>query len=307
MMKRFLICIICAVLLRQTVAAQELQAKVTVLSQQISSNVDKSIFSTLQTQLTNLLNNRKWTKDVYQPQERIPCSFLLNVQSVVSTGEYKATLTIQAARPVFNSVYQAAMINYQDADVTFKYAAFQPIDFNENNVQGTDPLSANLSAIFAYYVYTILAFNYDSFSPKGGAPYFQKAQNIVTNAPDANDISGWKPFDGLRNRYWLANNMNDNTFNILHSVIYGYYRNGLDSMYDQPLTAQQNILTALSTLGDFNRLNSNTMAVQFFVQGKSDEFIGIFQQASPAIKSRVLSTLTQIDVANISKYQSALQ
>jgi hypothetical protein len=307
MMKSFVTLFLLFAFLRQTVAAQELQAKVTVLSQQISSNVDKSIFTTLQTQLNNLLNSRKWTKDVYQPQERIPCSFLLNVQSVVTTGEYKATLTIQAARPVFNSGYQAAMVNFQDADVTFKYAAFQPIDFNENNVQGTDPLSANLSAIFAYYVYTILAFNYDSFSPKGGAPYFQKAQNIVTNAPDENDITGWKPFDGLRNRYWLANNMNDNTFNIMHTVIYSYYRNGLDSMYDQPLTAQHNILNALSTLGDFNSENSNSMAIQFFIQGKSDEFIGIFQQASPATKSRVLSLLSQLDVANISKYQNALQ
>ncbi len=307
MIKRLFILFSAALLSQQDLLAQELNAKVTVLSQQISSNVDKTIFTTLQTQLTNLLNNRKWTTDVYQPQEKISCSFLLNVTTVVTTGVYKATLTVQAARPVYNSIYQAALINYQDADVTFKYIAFQPVDFNENNVQGNDPLTANLSAVFAYYVYTILAYEYDSFSPKGGAPYFQKAQNVVTNAPDENDINGWKPFDGLRNRYWLATNMNNTEFNILHSVIYSYYRTGLDSLYDQQTTAQQNAITALSTLQDFNGANSNSMAVQFFVQGKSDEFIGVFQQASPAMKSKAVAILSQLDVANISKYQNALQ
>ena len=37
--------------------------------------------------------------------------------------------------------------------------------------------------------------------------YFQKAQNIVNNAPENRNISGWKAFDGLRNRYWLFENL----------------------------------------------------------------------------------------------------
>ena len=307
MIKRLFISSLCLFLLQLAANAQELQAKVTVLSQQISSTVDKTIFTTMQTQLTNLLNNRKWTTETYQPQEKIQCSFLLNVQSVVSNNEYKATLTVQAARPVYNSIYQAALVNYQDPDVTFTYTAYQPIDFNENNVQGGDPLVANLSAVFAYYVYTILAFEHDSFGSKGGAPYYQKAQNIVTNAPEEKDITGWKPFDALRNRYWLAENMSDAKFNVIHDVIYGYYRTALDSMYDQPTIAQQNMITALASLADFNQQNANTMALQFFMQGKSDELVGVFQQASPEIKSHALALLSQLDVGNISKYQNALQ
>ena len=44
----------------------------------------------------------------------------------------------------------------------------------------------------------ILGFDYDSFSLRGGETYFQKAQNIVNNAPDGRGISGWKAFDGVR-------------------------------------------------------------------------------------------------------------
>lgn len=58
--------------------AQELQARVTVLSNRVATTVDRKIFTTLQTQLTNLLNNRKWTSDIYRPQEKLSAaSFLI--------------------------------------------------------------------------------------------------------------------------------------------------------------------------------------------------------------------------------------
>ncbi len=54
-------------------SAQELQAGVTINSSQISSQVDKKIFQSLQSSLSTLLNNRRWTEDTYQPNERINC------------------------------------------------------------------------------------------------------------------------------------------------------------------------------------------------------------------------------------------
>ena len=35
----------------------------------------------------------------------------------------------------------------------------------------------------------ILGLDFDSFSLRGGDPYFQKAQNIVNNAPEGNNIT----------------------------------------------------------------------------------------------------------------------
>src|SRR5689334_14215682 len=117
--------------------AQELQGKVAVLAQQVGSSVDKSVFTTLQNQLTDFINKRKWTNDVFQSQEKIRCNFILTIQSVDENNICKASLAIQAARPVYNASYQTALINYQDADVTFKYVQFQQIEFNENRIQGT--------------------------------------------------------------------------------------------------------------------------------------------------------------------------
>jgi hypothetical protein len=300
-------CLLAVGMLPMAVRAQELQAKVTVLAQRVPSSVNRNIFNTLATQLTNLLNSRKWTNDTYQPTERIQCNFLVNISNVVSQDVYQAALTVQAARPIFNSSYQSALINFQDADFTFKYVEFQPVDFNESQVQGTDALAANLTAVFAYYAYMILGFDYDSFSPKGGVPYFTKAQNIVNNSPEDANIKGWKNFDGVRNRFWLADNVMNPRYNIIHDVFYGYYRSGLDSMYGSDASARSGALDALSKLQAFNQENPATMIEQFFVQNRAQEFIGIFKNADPLIKSRAIYILSQLDVANIGNYQNQLR
>lgn len=287
--------------------AQEMQAKVTVLAARVGTNVDKSIFTNLQTQLTNLVNNRKWTSDVFQPQERIQCNFFLNIESAVEDNVYKASLTVQAARPVYSASYQSALMNFQDADVTFKYVAFQPMEFNETRIQGTDAVASNLTAVFAYYVYMILGLDYDSFAPKGGDAYFQKAENIVNNAPEGRNITGWKAFDGVRNRYWLANNIVNPKYNVLHDFFYGYYRDGLDNIYDDQSTATDNLIQTLEQLQAFNQENPNLMIVQFFFLNRSDELIGIFKKAEPAIKSRAIQVLSQLDVANVAKYKDGLK
>lgn len=287
--------------------AQEFQGKVTVYAQQVGTNVDKSVFTTLQNQLTAFINNRKWTTDVYQAQEKIRCNFILTINSVDQDNVYSATLAIQAARPVYNASYQTALINYQDGDVQFKYVQFQQLDFNESRVQGTDALTANLTAIFAYYAYIILGFDYDSFSPKGGDEYFAKAQNIVNNAPESKSISGWKPFDGQRNRYWLVENMMNGKYNDIHDIVYEYYRDGLDKMYADNETARSSILDALSSLQDFNQQNPNTMIAQFLVQGKSQEYIGIFKNGDPQSRVRASQILSSIDVSNANLYKQEMR
>jgi hypothetical protein len=304
-MRKILLCIILAASLK--LHAQELQASVTVFAQQVGTTVDKSVFTTLQNQLTTFINNRKWTSDVYQTQEKIKCNFILTVKSVDADNLYQATLAVQSARPVYNSSYQTALINCQDPDVQFKYVQFQQLNFNDNRVQGTDALSANLTAIFAYYVYVILGFDYDSFAAKGGQDFFSKAQNVVTNAPEAKEITGWKPFDGLRNRYWLAENLMNNKYNDVHDFIYSYYRDGLDNMYADMLTARTNVLSALSSLQSFNQQNPNTMIAQFLVQGKSQEYIGIFKNGDPQSRMQASQILSKIDISNANVYKDQMK
>lgn len=306
-MRKKITILLLGILLVRAAQAQEIQAKVTILSQQLSTAVNKNIFNTLQNQLTNMINSRKWTKDVFQPQEKIQANFLINLQSVIEDNVYKGTLTIQAARPVFNASYQSPLINFQDIDLVFKYVEYQSVDFNETNVSGSNSLAANLPAVMAFYVYMILGLDYDSFELKGGDPHFKKALYIVSNAPEETNITGWKAFDGNRNRYWLANNVTNPRLNEIHDILYTYYRDGLDFMYEDEMSARVNILAAIDQLVDFNQLAPNSMILQLFMQGRSDELVGIFKKADPATKARAIEILTKIDVSNTTKYRTELK
>lgn len=287
--------------------AQEFKANITVVSNQVGNNVNQNVFRTLQTALNTFINTRKWTSDNFQLGERIACNFLLNLQPTGDLNVYNASLTIQAARPVFNTSYLSPIINFKDDNIIFKYTEFQQLEFNENRVSGSDALVSNLTAIIAYYANMILAFDYASFSPRGGDPYFQKAQNIVNNAPDGRGISGWKAFDGVRNRYWLVENMLNSRYTIMHDVYYNYYRLGMDKLYEDENTARLELLNVLNLLNNFNTDNPNKMINQFFFQGKSNELIKIFSKAPQQDKARASELLQKLDITNVTKYKDELK
>ena len=283
---------------------QEIQARLTVITSKVSTQVDKKVFQTLQTALTNFLNNRRWTTDVFQPSEKIQCNFLLNIDQDLGNNTYKGKLTVQAARPVYNTTYDSPIMNFLDDNIDFRYVEFQPIEFNENRIQGNDPLAANITAILAYYVNLILGIDYNSFSLRGGDVYFQKAWNIVNNAPESgNKINGWKSFESLRNRYWLAENLNNNRFALVHDAFYSYYRTGMDIFYENEDAGRTGILNSLNFLNTINTENPNSMFIQFFFQGKSNELVKVFSKANAEQKARAKELLTRLDITNGAAYK----
>lgn len=305
MRNRFLFALLLAgifVFMANCLQAQEIRANVTVVANQIQG-VDRKVFTTLQTSLREFLNNRHWTDDAFTPAERIECNFLLNITGVTGENTYKASLTIQATRPVFNSSYVTSLLNTQDNNVAFRYAEFQQLEFSDNRVVGNDPMASNLTAIMAYYVNIVLGLDYDSFSPRGGDAYFKKALNIVNNAPDGKDISGWKAFEGTRNRYWLQDNLLNAKFLNFHDVMYQYHRNGLDVMYEDVNKGRAAIMNCLNLLYAIHQDIPNSMLMQTFYAAKADELQKIFSKAMPQEKMRAAELLAQMDVPNAQKYQ----
>jgi hypothetical protein len=287
--------------------AQDVQANIQIIATRIPTTVDHKIFRTLQTALTNFVNGRKWSNESFQSNERINCNLVFNLSQSLDNNEFNGTLTVQASRAIYNSAYQSPLINYLDENVIFRYVEYQSLDFSESRVQGNEPVAANLTAVVAYYIYTILGLEFDSYSPRGGDVYFQKAENIVNNSPDATEIIGWRAFDGLRNRYWLMENLTNSKYALVHDALYNYYRLGLDQMYDKEIDGRNAILNTLNQLNTVNTETPNTMIIQFFFIGKGNEIAGIFKKASFDEKQRALDVLTKIDIGNANLYKQYLQ
>ncbi len=281
------------------VKAQAIFCNVQVISPSIQ-NSDKQVFETLQKEITEFMNNRIWTNEQFLNQERIECSFLINISERPNTDEFIATIQVQARRPVYKSSYYTNLINFLDENFTFKYVEFEPIDFNEQSYTNT------LSSTLAYYANIILGMDYDTFSPNGGEPFFIKAQNIVSNAQVAKE-GGWKAFEGTKNRYWLVENLLNPQLKGMHEVYYKYHRLGLDVMSENMTGGRTQIFESLKMLQSINNSKSGTLVMQLFFTAKSDEIINVFSEAFPDEKSGVYNVLNQTDPGNMIKYQKLLK
>ena len=128
----------------QTVSAQELQAKVTINHAQISGT-DKSVFENLQQTLEQFLNDRQWTHLQFARKERIVCNFNITVSKYDKDANmFTCKALIQANRPVYNSAYTTTIYNNVDQNFTFKFAEFDQLEFNEQQIDN------QLTALCAY-------------------------------------------------------------------------------------------------------------------------------------------------------------
>lgn len=281
-----------------SVSAQELKCRIQVVSSQIQGT-NKQVFQTLQSELYEFLNNTTWTNHVYNEDERIECTFMINLESQ-SADEFRGSLTVQASRPVYNSSYNTVMLNHQDEDFDFRYVEYQPLEFTETQH------TSNLTSVLAFYVYIILGMDYDSFSLEGGTPFFQKAEKIVNNAQNAPE-KGWKMYEhGKRNRYWLVENIMNEKYSSAREFMYRYHRLGLDLMVDKPTDGRAEIAENLKLLQMVNRETPNLILIKIIMTSKAEELVNLFSESFPDEKQRVFTLLKEIDPSNLSKYQKII-
>lgn len=287
------------IFLGTNVMAQELLTEIRVQTPNLNK-VDPSVFKTLEADLNQFMNNRQWTDVNYNQNERIECTFNINITEELSTTSFRAEVTIQAIRPVYNSNYKTIIFQHKDTDWEFEYAAFQPMEYDPNG------FVSNLTSMLAFYAYTIIGYDYDSFSDQGGTTYFRMAETVVNNA-QSSQIKGWGSNENSkrRNRYWLMENLLNPRFSGLRSTFYSYHRQGLDMMYEDKELAIGNLMGSVKQLEQASKANPNSMALKVFTVSKNDEIVSIFKgdAVKPTDKIRVVNMMTKIDPASASIFR----
>lgn len=291
--------LLCLCLTAFNAAAQEFNCTVKVNAQKLQTT-DPRVFQTLQKTLTEFINNRRWTGDTYAPNERIECSILINITEEKENNRFTAQATVQANRPVYRSSYNSTLLNLVDPDVAFDYIEYQPLTFDEN-AGGNN----NLANIMAYYAYLILGLDYDSFSPRGGAPYFAKAQNLIQLNQNSGE-AGWKALEKNKNRYWMVENLTNTKYDAFHGAWYKYHRDGLDMMYDDSDKGRKAITDAMTVINGIQQENPGIMLMQQFFAAKSEELTNLYTGALPAEKSNMVQMLSKMDPVNTGRYQKIL-
>ncbi len=278
------------------VQAQDLNARVQILTPKIQSP-NRKIVESLEKAMSDFLNGRKWSPDAFRAQERMDCNFVITITEWDGTSpNFMAEAQIQSSRPVFNSSYNSTLLNINDKNFDFYYAEGQALDFSEQNYL------SNLSSLLAFYANVIVGMDYDAFGRLGGSTFYAKAQTILENAQAAPNL-GWKAFEGLRNRYWLIENLNNKSFLPIREALYSYHRKGLDVMADNPSKGRQAILEVLPELEKLDPLKQGSMLTQLFFTAKSEELVNVLAEANRQEKLRAFDILSKLDPANTSKYE----
>lgn len=272
---------------------QELNCTVTVNYDKIT-NANVQIFKNLQISLNDFMNKTVWTEQSYSQREKINCSMYIIINSYDS-NQFGATIQVQSSRPGFNSTYSSPVININDKDFNFRYVEFENMIYNPNS------FDTNLISVLAFYSYLIIGTDADTFSPNGGSPYFQTAQDIVNQAAQSG-YSGWTQAEKNQNRYFLINDILSPALVAYRETLYSYHYNGIDVMHKDLKSSKEAIKNSLLNVFKLYSVRPNSYLARTFFDAKVDEIVAIFSGGPSIPVADLVDGLNKISPTNSSKW-----
>ena len=279
-----------------TTNAQEINSLVNINYEQIGGS-NRQIFETLETALTEFINQTKWTNRVVKPEERIDCAFNIIITSR-RDNNFEATLQIQSTRPVYNTTYSTPLLNLRDNNFNFRYNEFDPLIYNRNS------FDSNLISTIVFYTYIILGVDADSFTKYGGDAALKEAENAMLQAQQSG-IASWQNVVGEQNRFLLIENLLSPKLKTYRNVMYDYHIKGLDNFTENADFAKQTIEDSVIQMQNlFNKTVGNYL-IRLFFDAKADEIVNIYSDGPRTRNSsRLVQTLEKISPTNNSKWRN---
>ena len=279
--------LICSIinLLTFSVSGQELNCQVEVNADQVQA-ANKQVFKTLEEAINEYMNTNKFSNAQFSINEKINCRLFFTIKEY-NDNTMVGDLQIQSSRPVYNSTYTTTLINFKDTKIEFTYQENEPLIFSENNME------SNLTAILNFYAYMILAIDFDSFSPKGGDIFYEKAQNVVQMAQSSGG-SGWKAFEDTKNRPSVLAAYTEPNTSIMRTLLYEYHRLGLDEMVLSPDKGRAKISSTLEYLNKIYDVAPMSVGLSMFKDAKLDELVNLYTKASQTERDNAYEILSNL-------------
>ena len=278
-----------------TISSQELNCQVTVNFDQVSGS-NRQVFTTLETAISEFVNQKKWTDKTVKSQERINCAINIIITKR-DNNLFEGSIQIQSTRPVFGTSYETPILNIRDNDFNFKYNEFDQFIYNPTR------FDSNLISTIVFYTYVILGVDADSFALNGGETYLKEAENVTLQAQQSG-LAAWSNQVGVQNRFQMIDNLLSPGLNQFRSVLYTYNRKGLDELTVDAKIAKQNLENTIITLDRlFNKVIGNPL-LRLFFDAKADEIVNLYSDGpNTRSKQRLLAVLQKISPNNSSKWR----
>jgi hypothetical protein len=278
-----------------TAFAQEMACDVTINREQVTENAF-DYMAEIASQLEQYINETSWTEYRLQEHERVGCTMQIVLTSATDDFVFGGQIVVISRRPIYNTMQETQMVVLNDERWQF--------EFPRGKTLIRDDLQFDtFTSILDFYIYMILGFDFDSFSPMGGTDYFNKAAQIRELGEQEGAIGWGREIGSQRNRYGLVSDILNPTYDPLRQVNYEHHRQILDIFTMDPEAARTNALATLESLLDAKRLASSTYLFDVWFTAKAQEYISIFRDAEAQVRTEALILLQQVDPSNTSKYE----
>ncbi|MCC8114905.1 MAG: DUF4835 family protein [Bacteroidales bacterium] len=272
--------------------AQELNCRVEVNYSQLAQ-AQESVFTTLQEAINDYMNTNIFSNAQFAVNEKIECQLYITVKEY-SDGLIKGDLQIQSTRPVYNSAYTTTILNFKDSKIDFEYQEGDQLIYSINTME------SQLTAILNYYAYLILALDFDTFSRRGGDPYYEKLRQIVLQGQSSGNV-GWKAFEDTKNRSAVLSALTDNSTQMLRDLLYEYHLTGLDQMSVSPEKGRAAIHKSLQYIKQVYSAAPMSVGLSMFKDAKMDELVNIYSKATAEERKDAYELLQPIYPAESSR------
>ncbi len=280
-------------LLASPADGQELRCRVQIDDSQISGAESEFDFlDDLERQIREYMNQRSWTDDAFLPHERISCSLQIVLQESISLSEFRARLVVTTRRPIYGTSQSSVVARVNDPEWRFEYSRGSSLN---HDLDRYDPLTSVLD----FYAYLILGYDYDTFSPLGGTPFFDRAQTVADQAEGSGD-PGWSSVGTQQTRVQLLSNLRAQRHEPLRRVYYKYHRKGLDRFVQETEAARKTLMEVLRTLRTLRDRLSQSYALNLFFATKNQELTAIFEESD--LEGQAQGLLVQMDPFHSSQY-----
>jgi hypothetical protein len=276
-----------------SLSAQDFNVNVIVEDQQLSSDSREKLRE-FKRQVEEYLNRNKFHDENIKA---VNATFQFNFTSA-SGDNYNCQIFVASQREIFSRDRNAPVkfspaFKHLDDRISFTYNQNMPMIKNDFSF---DPFLSLLD----YYAYMIMGYDEDSYYPKGGNKYFQKALDIC-NKPIP-DKRGWTETGGgaKPSRLQLVQELLNVRFDEFRKGYFEYHWLGLDSIAINPANAYEYILVALEKISTVKKREVKAFNIEIFFETKYKEISDVFLNYG---NRNVYDRLARLDPPHQSEYE----
>ncbi len=192
--------------------AQQIECTVKVNYQSVGAS-NKDLLVNFEEDVRSYMKNYQWGSE--QLDEKIKISLDIFIQGASGENRYMAQAFIGSQRAILGAKKNTAVMRIFDEAWEFTYIKDRPINHAPNSF-------SDLASFLDFYAYLALGYDYDTYDPLGGTPWFAKASDIASLGRTSSQ-KGWQQATSGYSRAQLITDLLNPTVAPIREASYQYH------------------------------------------------------------------------------------